>query len=74
VCIKAVIEGAPEAHGFLQDSCASLKQAFGCDGLTLRPPPPGESSNVAGGAALSWCARCAASCCPSMNGACQHSR
>ena len=48
-------EGAHEASGFLQDSCAMLKSAFGCNGLVLRPPPPGEPTNVAGGAKLVWC-------------------
>lgn len=55
VCIKATIDGAPEAVEFLQDSCAALKKAFGTHPLLLQPPMIGASSNaVAGGAVLSW--------------------
>lgn len=54
VCIKATIEGAPEAIEFLQDSCAALKKAFGTQPLLLHPSAGGAASGAAGGAVLSW--------------------
>ena len=54
VCIKATIEGAPEAVEFLQDSCASLKKAFGTQPLLLAPSTAGAASAAAGGGLLSW--------------------
>ena len=54
VCIKAAMEGAPEAKEFLQDSCASLKEAFATQPLLLAPPAGGVTSAVAGGGTLSW--------------------
>ena len=54
VCIKATMEGAPEAKEFLQDSCASLKKAFATQPLLLAPPAGGITSAVAGGGTLSW--------------------
>jgi hypothetical protein len=54
VCIKATIEGAPEAKDFLQDSCASLKKAFATQPLLLAPTAGRVASAVAGGGTLSW--------------------
>ena len=54
VCIKATIEGAPEAVEFLQDSCATLKKAFATQPLLLTPTAGGVASSVAGGGMLSW--------------------